>query len=141
MISTLLEFIGIKNICQTYNMKKILLLLITLYSTTFVFGQSFSDEKTSAINFVKRVYASSPFEGVKKLEGESGIYHSVAVTLINIPKQSLLSVVPKAQLKAQIIAEQGFGEPCIKFEMIERIEKGNQNTYIFFMHNIRRIYN
>ena len=113
-------------------MKKILLLLLlTFNSTNFVFGQSFSEEKTSAINFVKRVYASSPFEGVKKLEGESGIYHAVTVTLINISKQSVLSVVSKAQSKAQIIAEQGFAEPCIKFEMIERIEKGNQNTYIF----------
>ncbi len=96
------------------------------------FAQSFSDEKTSAINFVKRVYASSPFEGVKKLEGEAINYYAVAVTLMNIPKDSVLSVVPKAQSKAQLIAEQGFAEPCVKFEMIDRVEKGNQNTYLFF---------
>ena len=95
------------------------------------FGQSFSDEKTSAINFVKRVYASSPFEGVKKLEGETGIYYAVGVTLMNIPKDSVLSAFSKAQSKAQLIAEQGFAEPCVKFEMIDRIEKGNQNTYLF----------
>jgi hypothetical protein len=95
------------------------------------FGQSFSDEKTSAINFVKRVYASSPFIGVKKLEGEAGNYYAVAVTLMNIPKDSLLSVVSKAQSNAQLIAEQGFAEPCVKFEMIDRIQKGSQNTYLF----------
>ena len=94
-------------------------------------AQSFSDEKTSAINFVKRVYAASPFEGVKILEGEAGNYYAVAVTLMNIPEDSLLSVVPKAQAKAQIYAEQGFAEPCVQFEMIDRIEKGNQNTYLF----------
>jgi hypothetical protein len=94
-------------------------------------AQSFSDEKTSAINFVKRVYASSPFEGVKKLEGEVGNYYAVAITLMDIPKDSVLSVVPKAQSKAQVIAEQGFAEPCVKFEMIDRIEKDNQNTYLF----------
>jgi hypothetical protein len=110
---------------------KNLLLLLTLTFSISVFGQSFNDEKTSAINFVKRVYASSPFEGVKKLEGEAGNYYAVAVTLMNIPKDSLLSVVPKAQSKAQISAEQGFAEPCVKFEMIDRIEKGNQNTYLF----------
>jgi hypothetical protein len=33
-------------------------------------AQSFSSEKTSAINFVKRVYDTSPFEGIKKIEGE-----------------------------------------------------------------------
>ena len=110
---------------------KIIFFLITMLNVCSSFAQSFSDEKTSAINFVKRVYASSPFEGVKKLEGESGNYYAVAVTLMNIPEDSVLSVVPKAQSKAQIIAEQGFAEPCVKFEMIDRIEKGSQNTYLF----------
>jgi hypothetical protein len=102
-----------------------------IFINTSLSAQSFSDEKTSAVNFVKRVYSSSPFEGVKKLEGEAGNYYAVAVTLMNIPKDSVLSVVPKAQSKAQLIAEQGFAEPCVKFEMIDRIEKGNQNTYLF----------
>jgi len=109
----------------------ILLFVSFLAFTENIGAQSFSDEKTAAINFTKRIYASSPFEGVKKLEGEAGNYYAVAVTLMNIPKDSLLSVVPKAQSKAQIIAEQGFAEPCVKFEMIDRIEKGSQNTYLF----------
>jgi hypothetical protein len=111
-------------------MKKLLLLLSLTFSIS-AFAQSFSSEKISVINFVKRVYASSPFEGVKKLEGETGNYYAVAVTLMNIPKDSSLSVVPKAQSKAQLIAEQGFAEPCVKFEMIDRINLGNQNTYLF----------
>jgi hypothetical protein len=111
-------------------MKKFLLLLSFTISTS-AFAQSFSSEKISAINFVKRVYASSPFEGVKKLEGETGNFYAVAVTLMNIPKDSSLSLVPKAQSKAQLIAEQGFAEPCVKFEMIDRINLGNQNTYLF----------
>ena len=110
---------------------KIIFILFAMINANTAFGQSFSDEKISAINFVKRVYASSPFEGVKKLEGEAGNYYAVAVTLMNIPKDSVLSVVPKAQSKAQLSAEQGFAEPCVKFEMIDRIEKGNQNTYLF----------
>ena len=111
-------------------MKKYFTLLLILLSIGSS-AQSFSDEKTSAINFVKRVYASSPFMGVKKLEGEAGNYYAVAVTLMNIPKDSLLSVLSKAQSNAQLIAEQGFAEPCVKFEMIDRIEKGSQNTYLF----------
>jgi hypothetical protein len=107
------------------------LICFLIFINTSLSAQSFSDEKTSAVNFVKRVYSSSPFEGVKKLEGEAGNYYAVAVTLMNIPKDSVLSVVPKAQSKAQLIAEQGFAEPCVKFEMIDRIEKGNQNTYLF----------
>ena len=117
---------------QKYIRDKIFLfLLVFLFLSIKSYSQSFSDEKTSAINFIKRVYTSSPFEGVKKLEGESVNYYVVAITLMNIPKDSLLSVVSKAQSKAQVIAEQGFAEPCIKFEMIDRIEKSNQNTYLF----------
>ena len=110
---------------------KYILLCLALILKLSADSQSFSDEKTSAINFVKRVYTSSPFEGVKKLEGEAGNYYAVAVTLMNISKDSVLSVVSRAQSKAQIIAEQGFAEPCVKFEMIDRIEKGNLNTYLF----------
>ena len=110
---------------------KNILFIISFTLATSAFGQSFNEEKTSAINFIKRVYNSSPFEGVKKLEGDAGNYYAVAVTLMNISKDSVLSVVSKAQSKAQVIAEQGFAEPCVKFEMIDRIEKGNQNTYLF----------
>jgi hypothetical protein len=106
-------------------------LSIALFLSLNIQAQSFNDEKIAAINLVKRVYNASPFEGVKKLEGEAGNYYAVAVTLMNIPKDSILSVVPKAQSKAQISAEQGFAESCVKFEMIDRIEKGNQNTYLF----------
>jgi len=109
----------------------LIILFISFFSINIIHAQSFTDEKTSAINFVKRVYASSPFEGGKKLEGESGNYYAVAVTLMNVPKDSVLSLVSKAQSKAQLIAEQGFAEPCVKFEMIDRIEKGNLNTYLF----------
>ena len=113
-------------------MKKILPILFALILfNENIRSQSFNDEKTSAINFVKRVYSLNPFEGVKKLEGETGNYYAVAVTLLNINKDSVLIVVPKAQSKAQNSAEQGFAEPCVKFEMIDRIEKDSQNTYLF----------
>jgi hypothetical protein len=114
-----------------YKKRFLHLISFLIFINASLHAQSFSDEKTSAINFVKRIYSSSPFEGVKKLEGDAGNYYTVAVTLMNIPKDSVLSVVPKAQSKAQLIAEQGFSEPCVKFEMIDRIEKGNQNTYLF----------
>ncbi len=110
---------------------KSLLIIISFAFVSSAFGQSFNDEKSAAINFVKRVYTSSPFEGVKKLEGETANYYAVAVTMMNISKDSLLSAVSRVQSKAQVIAEQGFAEPCVKFEMIDRIDKGNQNTFLF----------
>jgi hypothetical protein len=107
------------------------LFTLLFFNKSIGYAQSFSDEKTSAINFVKRVYASSPFEGVKKIEGDEANYHTVAVSYLNIPKDSILANVGKAQLKAQAIAEQGFAEPCVKFEMIEYIVNGKQLTYLF----------
>jgi hypothetical protein len=49
------------------NMHLIFYLTFTMLIFNLRIGhaQSFSNEKTSAINFVKRVYASSPFEGVE----------------------------------------------------------------------------
>ncbi len=114
--------------------KKLLFLFLNilfLFNTISGRAQSFSDEKTSAINFIKRVYGSSPFEGVKKIEGDEANYYSVAVSYLNIPKDSILVNVGKAQLKAQLIAEQGFAEPCVKFEMIDHIITGTQLTYLF----------
>jgi len=108
-----------------------ILMLIGFFSTINVTAQSFSDEKKAALNFVKRVYSSSPFEGVKKIEGDEANYYVVSVSYVNIPSDSILTMVAKAQVKAQIIAEQGFAEPCVKFEMIDRITSGNQLTYLF----------
>jgi hypothetical protein len=109
----------------------LLLILICILSTLSINAQSFNEEKTAAINFVKRSFNASPFEGVKKLEGEQANYNVVAVSYLNISKDSVLVHAAKAQKNAQILAEQGFAEPCIKFEMIANIEKENQNTYLF----------
>ena len=106
-------------------------LILFVFVGNYSFSQSFSDEKTSAINFVKRVYTSSPFIGVKKIEGVEANYFAVAVAYSNIPKDSVLYRVSVAQIKAQNIAEQGFAEPCVKFEMIGNIENGQQTTYLF----------
>jgi hypothetical protein len=65
-------------------MKNILpILSVLILFNENIRSQSFNDEKTSAINFVKRVYTLNPFEGVKKLEGETENYYAVAVTLMN----------------------------------------------------------
>ena len=42
---------------------KNILFIISFTLKTSAIGQSFNDEKTSATNFVKRVYNSTPFEG------------------------------------------------------------------------------
>jgi len=113
---------------------KIMKYIFILVSFCFIYSaksQSLSSEQTAAVNFIKRVYNASPFEGVKKIEGDEGIYHAVAVSMMNIPKDSVLAYVTKAQVKAQDLAEQGFAEPCVKFEMVNRMDSRNQSTYLF----------
>lgn len=78
------------------------------------------------------MYLASPFEGVKKIEGEESTYFVVAVSYAKSSKGSTPSMVSEAQVKAQQIAEQGFAEPCVKFEMIDHIEnKSETSTYLF----------
>ena len=44
-------------------------------------AQSLNEDKTAAINFVKRVFNSAPFEGVKVIEGDQRNYYLVAVKM------------------------------------------------------------
>ncbi len=106
-------------------------IFISFAFSTLIKAQSFNDERTSAINFVKRVYVSSPFEGVKKIEGDLSNYHVVAVSYLSMSNDSILINASKAQEKAQNIAEKGFAEPCVKFEMIDYIINNNQIVYLF----------
>jgi hypothetical protein len=80
------------------------ILIIILFLSLSAQAQSFSDEKTSAINFVKRLYNASPFEGVKKIEGDDANYYLVAVSYLNLSNDPGLAQVSKAQIKAQLLA-------------------------------------
>jgi hypothetical protein len=75
-------------------------------------AQSFNQEKVEITNYLKRVYASEPFEGTKKIESADQTFFSVAVKSIS---NSSISDVLKT---AQQMAEMGFTEPCIGFEML-----------------------
>jgi hypothetical protein len=118
------------------NRMRYFLLFIFLGINSFVFCQSFSDEKTAAINYIKRAYNVAPFEGIRLLEGDEKKYYAVAVSFYNIPKDSINHLSTKALISAQSAAEQGFAEPCVKFEMIEHIDKGKDHTFLFFCVNL-----
>jgi hypothetical protein len=115
-----------------YYLNNRFLFLFWIFISYKASAQSFNDEKTAAINFIKRVYNASPFDGGKKIEGEGKNYFAVAVTLPNIITDAN-TTNPQAQEKAQKVAEVCFAEPCIKFEMIDYLEKANtkQITYLF----------
>ena len=81
-------------------MKNILFCLVILVSIKS-YGQGFSDEKVSLTNFIKRMYSSKPFEGVKIVDDYD---HQYLISVISLEKvkytsESLINRV--AQVKAQ----------------------------------------
>ena len=75
----------------------LLLILLNIGSS----AQSFNEDKTSFVNFVKRMYTSSPFEGVKIVEGydKDVMISVIAIEATKYPSESIRNRV--AQVKAQ----------------------------------------
>ena len=55
--------------------KNNLSLIIILFISFSSFSQSIDSDKVSLTNFIKRMYNSAPFEGVKVIEDYDNIYH------------------------------------------------------------------
>jgi hypothetical protein len=98
------------------------------------FSQSFNEEKTAMINYVKRMYTTSPFEGAKLIEGDEKNYYIVAISLTNDIKNTSEKQIINAENKAQEAAKNTFAEPCIKFEMLATIpDDGKKKTTFLFV--------
>lgn len=97
-------------------MKKLLLLLFVGF-TFSSFGQGFNDDKTAFSNFLKRMYNSSPFEGVKLVEDYDNEYIISVLSLEKGTKSfSILSRV--AQVKAQRQVSTFFNGSTVTAEFI-----------------------
>jgi hypothetical protein len=111
---------------------KIIFILIAMLNVCSSFGQSFNDEKTSMINYIKRMYNSSPFEGARLIEGNEGSYYIAAISLLNNTSSAEINNT-LAVKKAQEAVKVSFAEPCIKFEMLSIITDDikKSTTYLF----------
>ena len=84
-------------------MKKILIIVICIISN-ISFSQSYNSEKTSFINFVKRYYETSSFEGVKVVEDYENKY---LVSILSLDKNmyqnpSIMFRVAKVKAQSQV---------------------------------------
>jgi len=80
---------------------KYIFTIVTALLFSSVFSQSFNEDKTAFTNYVKRMYASAPFDGVKIIEDYD---HQYLVSVIGIDKAKYTdpSVMNRvAQVKAQ----------------------------------------
>ena len=107
-------------------MKSNLLVGFSMLLAHLVSAQSFNQDKATLTNYLKRVYALDPFEGAKKVEDLDQSYCTVAVKFTDTGRSdSSYSGLLKS---AQQMAESGFAEPCIKYEMLFFIEDTSEHT-------------
>jgi hypothetical protein len=138
----ILEFIGIKNIYLKFNMKKLILILYTLIISITANAQSFNEDKTAFSNFLKRMYISTPFEGVKVVDDYNHQY-LVSVISLDKAKYSNPSIMDRvAQVKAQSQANTFLNGASISMEMVikttEQSTKGVSNTLVETIESIKQ---
>ena len=123
-------------------MKKISLLLFTIVISITSKAQSFNEDKTAFSNFLKRMYASKPFEGVKIVDDYN---HQYLVSVISLDKAKYTnpSIMDRvAQVKAQSQANTFLNGANISMEMIikttEQSTKGVSNTLVETIESINQ---
>ena len=85
---------------------------------SFGFSQSFDEDKTAFSNFVKRMYSSKPFEGVKIIDDYD---HQYLVSVISLEKAKYTSESTMnrvAQVKAQSQANTFLNGANISMDMV-----------------------
>lgn len=98
-------------------MKKSLLIILTLMLSVISYSQGFNDDKIAMTNFIKRMYNSSPFEGVKMIEDYDNKYILSVLSLEKAGKStSILTRI--AQIKAQRQVSTFFNGAVITSEFI-----------------------
>ena len=97
---------------------KNLLLLLSLTFSISAFGQGINDEKVSLTNFIKRMYTSKPFEGVKIVDDYD---HQYLISVISLEKAKYTSesiMYRVAQVKAQSQASTFLNGATISMDML-----------------------
>lgn len=105
---------------------RILLLLALLFLKFNAYSQSFNEDKTAMVNFIKRMYNSSPFEGVKIVDDYDHQY-LVSVLSLDKTKYTNPSIMNRvAQVKAQSQANSYLNGSNISMDLV--IKTSEQKT-------------
>ena len=109
---------------KSNNNLTVLLLLFIAFSS---FSQSINDDKTSLTNFIKRMYNSAPFEGVKVIDDYDHQYFISVLSLEKgkYPNESMMNRV--AQVKGQSQANIFFNGSTISSDLVIRTTE-NKST-------------
>ena len=96
----------------------LVLLFLLLIATKNTYSQSFNEEKTSMVNFIKRMYNTTPFEGVKIMDDYDHQY-LISVLSLDKTKYTSPSIMNRvAQVKAQSQANNYLNGSTISSDLI-----------------------
>ena len=99
--------------------------IILLLSINVTFSQSINDDKTSITNFIKRMYNSAPFEGVKVIDDYDHQYFISVLSLEKgkYPNEAMMNRV--AQVKGQSQANIFFNGSTISSDLVIKTTENN----------------
>lgn len=84
-------------------MKQSLLIILALMLSSISYGQGFNDDKIALTNFIKRMYNSSPFEGVKMIEDYDNKYIISVLSLEKAGKSpSIIARITQTKAQRQV---------------------------------------
>ena len=112
----------------TIKMRNSLLLSILFATVTIANAQSFNDDKPAFANFIKRMYNSSPFEGVKIVDDYDNQY-LISVISLDKAKYTSESIMNRvAQVKAQSQASSFLNGATISMDMVITTKETKDST-------------
>ena len=97
---------------------KFIFFFLCIHISFYSCSQSINDDKVSLANFIKRMYSSTPFEGVKIMDDYE---HQYLVSIVSLDKSKYTSESTMhrvAQVKAQSQANTFLNGASISMEMI-----------------------
>ncbi len=95
-----------------------LFFLSLVLSVNQALSQSFNEDKTAMINFIKRMHAAAPFEGVKVLDDYDHQYFLSVLSLEKVKYKDPSTMNRVAQVKAQSQANVFFNGSTINSELV-----------------------
>lgn len=121
---------------------KTLLFILSIAFTLSINAQGFNEDKTSFSNFIKRMYTTTSFEGVKIVEDYD---HKYLISVLNLDKAKYTnpSVMNRvAQVKAQSQANTFLNGATITMDMVikttETKTKDSINTIVETIESIKQ---
>jgi deoxyadenosine/deoxycytidine kinase len=109
-------------------MKLSLIVSLLLLFSIPTYSQGFNDGKTSLANFIKRMYNTAPFEGVKIIEDYDHNYFIFIVLLDKAKYTSSSTMNRVAQIKARQQANTFFNGSTISSDLVIKTTQTKDST-------------